>query len=680
MFLQKSQQQALIVLSTWALFAPAAQAVDRDLVDLSLEQLLEVTVVSASKFEQRGRDAPSAVQVISREEIRRHGWRTLTEALNTLPGLYASNDKVYDFLGARGFQIPGDYNTRFLLLVDGQRNNDNVYQSALTGTEAWFDLSAIERIEYIPGPGSALYGANAMFGVINVITRQGEANGLHEAGLRWSDQGGQGVNLISSQTLKGVAQDTRVFLHYSADQQGGRDLAYNDPLGQLQRADASVSPDGVAHGLDSGRNQRLMARVDRGEWSVRLIHHERTAHPSAANYITLFDDPALRVVDGGTQVSVALDRALDDHRGFYARLGYSDFYYRATYPYLDAGVGYYHNFDDTRGQVLEGELRYHWRSGAHQLVSGLEFSHDLQTRQQNFNSVPAATLGTADVDINTRTTRTSLFVQDAWQVDKAWLLSLGLRLDRTSTQDTRSSPRLGVIWQPAPDWTVKFLTGRAYRSPNAYESQFGNGVTYVNNPSLQPETIRTTEGVLEWRRDERSRWQFSLYENQLDKLVQQVDSNGSGALQFQNKGSTRIQGFELGLEQKHASGLQWRASLAHNQASSSEFTTVDNSPTWIAKASASAPLFHDAMLLAGELQLIGPRNYVWNATPYAVPTEVLANVTATFPTRSAKGWQAQLRISNLFNRRIEHPASAEIPSPTVPQPGRGLSATVSYAF
>jgi iron complex outermembrane receptor protein len=232
---------------TWA--AQATQAAEADLSDLSLEQLLEVKVVSASKFEQRGRDAPSAVQVISREEIRRHGWRTLTEALNTLPGMYVSNDKAYDFQGARGFQITGDYNTRFLLLVDGQRNNDNIYQSAMTGTEGWLDLSAVERIEYIPGPGSALYGSNAMFGVINIITRQGDTAGITEVGVRLSGHYGNGVNLVSSKTIKGAEQDTRLFMQYSVDNKPGRDLSYGDPLGQLLRFDGSVSPDGVAHAL-----------------------------------------------------------------------------------------------------------------------------------------------------------------------------------------------------------------------------------------------------------------------------------------------------------------------------------------------------------------------------------------------------------------------------------------------
>ena len=679
MSISESRRRALTLLSTLALTAQVTQAAEVDLADLSLEQLLEVKIVSASKFAQRGRDAPAAVQVISGEEIRRHGWRTLTEALNTLPGLYASNDKAYGFQGARGFQITGDYNTRFLLLVDGQRNNDNIFQSAMTGTEGWIDLSAIERIEYIPGPGSALYGSNAMFGVINIITRQGDAAGITELGVRLSGLYGNGVNLVSSQTIKGVEQDTRLFLQYSADNKPGRDLAYGDPLGQLVRAGGSVSPDGVAHGLDYGRNQHLMARIDRGEWSVRLISHERTLHPSAANYLTLFDDSDLTVNGAGTQISASVDHALSEHSSIYARLGYSDFIYRAVYPYLDAGLARYHNLDDVHGRMLDGELRYQWRGDAHHLVTGVEFSRDLLANQKNFNSVPAAGLGTIDVDINTPISRSALYVQDGWQLNAAWMLNVGLRLDSATGQDSTSSPRLGVIWQAAPDWTVKLLAGRAYRSPNAYESQFAS-MQYLNNPSLRPETIRSAEGVVEWRRFEGSRWQVSLYRNDIDNLIQQVDVDGTGTLQFRNAGNTHILGAELGLEQKYAGGAQWRASLALNKADSRVSTSVGNSPSWIAKASGSTPVFGNAMVLAGELQLIGPRDYPWNATPYSVPTEVLANLSATFPNVLVKGWSGQLRIHNLFDRTINHPASPEIPAPLLPQPGRQLSATLSYAF
>jgi iron complex outermembrane receptor protein len=675
----ESRPLALTVLWALALVAQAGYVTATDLSDLSLEQLLEVKVVSASKFEQRGRDAPSAVQVISHEEIRRHGWRTLTEALNTLPGIYASTDKGYDFQGARGFQITGDYNTRFLLLVDGQRNNDNIYQSAMTGTEGWLDMSAVERIEYIPGPGSALYGSNAMFGVINIITRQGEAPEMAEVALRLSGLYGNGVNVVSSQTIKGTEQDTRLFLQYSADNKLGRDLAYSDPLGQLVLASGSVSSDGVARGLDSGHNQHLMARLDRGELSVRLISHERTTHPSSANYYAVFDDPAMTLIDGGTQISASLDHAFNDDSRLYVRLGYSDFLYRGVYPYLDAGIGYYHNLDEVPGRVLDGELRYQWRGQSQHLVIGTELSRDLLANQKNFNSVPAAALGVVDVNINSPVTRRALFAQGEWQLDPAWQLSLGLRLDSASGQDGTRSPRLGVIWQAAPDWTVKLLAGRAYRSPNAYESQFA-AMNYLSNPNLKAETIRSTEGVLEWRSFESSRWQFSLYQNQLDQLIQQVEIDGTGVFQFQNIGNICIHGAELGLEQTYASGVQWRASLSLSQASSSLGSSVDNSPGWIAKASGSTPLLGAAMVLAGELQWVGPRDYHWNATPYLVPTEVLANLTATFPHVLTKGWSGQLRISNLFNRSIAHPASAEILSPLVPQPGRQLNATLSYAF
>ena len=668
-----------IALSVLAWTAQDSWSAQVDLADLSIEQLLQVTVVSASKFEQRGRDAPSAVQVITREEIRRHGWRTLTEALNTLPGLYASNDKAYDFLGTRGFQIAGDYNSRFLLLVDGQRNNDNIYHSALSGTEGWLDMSVIERIEYIPGPGSALYGSSAMFGVINVITRRGDGPGQSEVDLRLSGRYGNGVNLVNSQTIKGTDQDTHVFLQYSADNKAGRNQTYSDPLGQLLRADASVSPDAVAHGLDSGRNQHLMARIDRGEWSVRLIHHERTLHPSAANYLSVFDDPSLSVIDSGTQISVSIDHRLNEQRSLYVRLGYSDFIYRGVYPYLDAGIGYYRNQDEGQGQVVDGELRYQWHGLAHRMVTGVEFSRDILARQKNFNSVPAASLGTVDVNINSPITRIGLFAQDEWQLNPAWLLNLGVRADSVSDQDTSTSPRLAVIWQAAADWTAKLIAGRAYRSPNAYESRY-SALYYLNNPNLKPETIRSTEGVLEWRSNKGSRWQFSLYRNQIDNLIQQVEVAGTGNLQFQNIGNTSIHGAELGLEQHNDGGAQWRASLALNHASNSIATSVDNGPTWIAKASGSTPLFGDAMTLAGELQLVGPREHLWNATPYSVPTEILANVTANFPKMLVKGLSGHLRISNLFNRGIFHSASTEMLFPLVPQPGREFIATLSYVF
>jgi iron complex outermembrane receptor protein len=651
----------------------SAQAAPIDLTELSLEQLLTVEVSSASKYSQLSVDAPSAVQVITREDIRLYGWRTLTEALVSLPGIYANNDRAYDFLGARGFQIPGDYNTRFLLLIDGQRNNDNIYQSALTGSEDWLDMSVVERIEYIPGPGSAIYGSNAMFGVINVITRGAGKDAQSQVGAYVSRLGLSGVNAMTSRTIA----DTGLVLQYSAEHQSGRDQTYTDPAGLLLRADGSAAADGIAHGLDNGNNRHVMMRVDHKEWSFKLINHERTVTPSSAPYLTVFDDASLQITDGGTQLTASVQHDISSTSSVYARLGYTDWYYRATYPYL-AGAGYYHNYDDTHGQILDGEFRYQLHIGDHILLTGLELSHDLQARQHNYYSIDPALLGAAEVNINPLVQRNSLFIQDEWRINPAWLLSLGLRLDQTTGYENKRSPRLGLIWQPNSAWTAKILAGRAYRLSNAYESQFGDGLNYLNNPNLQPETISTTEAVLEWLSKEQMRWQFSLFDNRLDNLIEQADT-GAG-LQFQNSGWVRVQGAELGMEKITASSLKLRASISANHAHNYLGTEQGNSPSWTGKASVSTPVFDHKAYLTAEVIATGSRSYTWNAMPYDVRNEVLANATVTFPDLFAKGLQAQLRITNLFDRDVQHPASAEMPTPTVPQNGRNLLAKLDYAF
>ena len=112
--------------------------------------------------------------IVTAGEIKRYGYRTLADILRSVRGFFVTYDRNYDYVGVRGFGRPGDYNSRVLLLVDGHRINDNVYDTASIGTEFPVDVDLIDRMEIIPGPSSSLYGNNAFFGVINIITRKGE--------------------------------------------------------------------------------------------------------------------------------------------------------------------------------------------------------------------------------------------------------------------------------------------------------------------------------------------------------------------------------------------------------------------------------------------------------------------------------------------------------------------------
>lgn len=658
--------------------AQTVRAEQADLTELSLEQLMQVEVTSASKHLQSSKDAPSAVQVITREDIRLHGWRTLTEALVSLPGMYASSDRAYDYLGARGFLIPGDYNTRFLLLIDGQRNNDNIYQQAVIGGEGWLDMAMVERIEYIPGPGSAIYGSNAMFGVINVITRKADSVSQSQVGTYVSKLGQTGVSVMTGGTKDG----TGLIFQYSAEHQAGRDLTYSDPLGNLQLADGSTATDTTAHGLDTGNNRRMMVRVDHDELSLKLINHKRTLRPSSAPYWTVFNDPSIEVLDEGTQLSATLQHELSEHSSIYARLGYTDWSYQGTYPSAAdplALTPYYRNYDDVRGRILDGEFRYRLKSGAHQLLGGTEFSRDLEASQVNSYSIDPALLTAANANINLLMHHSSLFVQDEWSLGQAWMLNLSLRLDQATASDSRYSPRAGLIWQPDPSWTAKLLTGRAFRNPNAYESQFTDGVNYLSNPGLQAETITTTEGVLEWLGMDQTRLQVSLYENKLDHLIRQVDTGGL-VFQYQNGAGVKVQGLELGVEKTTAADLKVRASVSTSRPQSTQGTRLGNSPSWMAKAAASTPILGHTAHLAAEVQAISNRSYIWGLAQYHTGVQVVTNATVTFPNVLTKGLQLQLRAANLFNRSLQHPAAEEMPVAAIPQNGRNLTASVEYAF
>ena len=150
-----------------------AQSSSSDLADASFEQLANMKVYTASKHLQSGVDAPSSITVVTADEIQRHGYRTLASVLQSVRGFFITYDRNYSSVGVRGFARPGDYNTRILLLVDGHRLNDNLYDEAMLGTEFPVDINLIQQIEIIRGPASSLYGSNALFAVINVITKRG---------------------------------------------------------------------------------------------------------------------------------------------------------------------------------------------------------------------------------------------------------------------------------------------------------------------------------------------------------------------------------------------------------------------------------------------------------------------------------------------------------------------------
>ena len=124
---------------------------------MSLDQLLDAEVVyAASRRIQTLREAPSAVSVVTAADIRAHGYRTIAEALRSLPSFYVTEDRRYSFVGVRGFNRPGDYGARILLLLNCLRSNDALYEQAYVGQDFIVDIDLVERIEVVRGPSAAI--------------------------------------------------------------------------------------------------------------------------------------------------------------------------------------------------------------------------------------------------------------------------------------------------------------------------------------------------------------------------------------------------------------------------------------------------------------------------------------------------------------------------------------------
>ena len=349
---------------------------------MSIEELMDVridTVYGASKRTQSLAEAPASVTVVTAEEIRRYGYRTLADILRSAPGFYINYDRTYHFIGTRGFRRPGDYDSRILLLIDGHRVNENVGDSPMLGTQFPLDVDLIEKVEIIRGPGSSLYGSNAVLAVVNVMTRRGAS----VQGLELSGQTG------SFDTRKGritygnrLQNDVELLLSASTYNSDGPELYFEE-------FDTPDTYDGRVRN-DDDQFDNLVAHVSWGDFSLLLAHTGREKGIPTGAWDTVFGDPRTRVWDDTTLVGLTYARALSERYALRARVAYSHYNYdgRYAYDYSEEGDEPYVvlNHDYWKGRWWEGELQV---TGSpilgHTMTAGVEMRYNVRQDQANWD-------------------------------------------------------------------------------------------------------------------------------------------------------------------------------------------------------------------------------------------------------------------------------------------------------
>ena len=631
------------------LLATAAHAQAPDLSRLSLEDLLDVDIVTASRFQQRVADAPSVVQVITAEDIRAHGWRTLAEALDSLPGLYVSDTGLYTYLGARGLLRAGDYDTRFLLLVNGHRINDPVYSQSPVGAEFPLDLALVERIEFAPGPGSAVYGSNAFFGVINVLTREPDTYGHGQLRAAAGNHGTTDLQL----TVPVSAGQGRTLLSVRAFDTEGRTLRFP--------AFADTPTGGVVRDQDSERVRQVFVQHARDGLSLQLVAGDRRKDDPVAPYEQTFAAPGAQVQDRWIAFGATLARPLGERVEASARLDVIDYRYVGDYVYGSAPT--YLNRDIASGVSVVAGGQVVARIGArHTFVAGAEAQWDRGVVQRNFDVSPRATY----LDSRQHMTSGGVFVDDEFRMSDAWRLNAGLRADRSDRGIVRLSPRLALIGTRADNRVVKLIVGQAYRSPNAYERYYqvdSDESAQLANPSLNAEHVQTAELFYSRSVGAHSRAELSVYHYRLSDLIT-LAATGDGTLTLANAGRATSRGAELAYAYQGDGGVRLRASYAYSDVTESDTARALNAPHGIARVQASVPLAA-GWDLAMSAHHMGQRVSREGRVP--AYTTVNAHLVWDVPARPL-AWS--LGVRNLLDERYADPVGPEFLQDTVPRRGR----------
>jgi outer membrane receptor for ferrienterochelin and colicins len=650
----------LLVVGLSAGVASWAQDPPQDLSSLTIEQLMNVQVEGAALHPQTLEEAPASVSIITAEDIRKYGYRTLGEALASVRGFYTSYNRSYTTVGVRGFQLPGDYASRFLVMVNGHNMADNVLNYMLFfGPDFPIEMNLIKRIEIIRGPSSALYGSNGIFATINIITKSPDEVGPLSL---TTDIGSFGEKKAQVTAVVPIGKQAKLLISGSIFNNNGESPLF------FPEFNAPATNNGLAVRMDNEKGYHFFSNLTWRNWSVMAQFSDRDKIQPISWGNVVFNDRGTNVNDSRNFVEAAYTRELASGtlrwRTYYDSYRYQG---RADYP-LDLGDSS-SGIEDNRtlfdGKWIGTELTYRFdvaHVGA--LTVGGEGKIDLRNLQRDQDVWPASV---QYLNVSRPDRSLALFAQDERRLSDHWTLNVGARLDVSVLRQSSTSPRVALIFQPSSVWTYKFLYGRGFRNPSAFELFYGDGLSGLANPQARPEKADTFEVDMERKIGKRMRLVTAAYHYRLRDLLVGTRAE-KGLLQYQNVGKIHATGFEIEINGRLSRWLEATASYAiQKSVDDVERDTLENSPDHLAKLHFAIPLGHKFEVSSG-MQYYSARLTFGQAI---VAPVYLADLTIT-ARRLLPNFDAQFGIRNAFNRNYFDPIALDPRVDAMRQPGRAF--------
>jgi outer membrane cobalamin receptor len=480
--------------------------------------LNEQVVTTASKQAEGTSSAPALSTNLSADDLRTYGIKTLAEAIDFLSvGVATSDDLNGGEIGARGVLLTGDRGSHFLLLVDGHAVNEQVRGSAWFGIGAGVPIELIDHIEVIVGPGSVLYGSNAMLGVINVVTKRAkDFAGLHLVAeetipttLRVAGAIGEKISIGSQEgdvtgEVEYVKQNGPSF--YFFPENTGVDPFTGQP-GRYSRAPTGT---GIWGGAVAGNS--LYAEAPSGIVRVALGKTELDLRASYYRHATPtgpgdFDDSATAEAEKRASADLKHEIAVSTLLQVSAR-AYADYYdlrgdfvasRGALCPFGFITCDYSNHARGVWGG-LDLQTRWDWaRSDELVTLAGVDVrQRSLKASADVVNIDTGRSLYPAIQGLDVTDTIGGAYLQQTWAPTRDLRFNGGIRGDRDPRFSIVLSPRIAVNWNAWKGSTFKAAYAEAFRAPSWDETNNATVRRIAADP-LNPEKVRSVEASVQQR-------------------------------------------------------------------------------------------------------------------------------------------------------------------------------------
>lgn len=628
--------------------------------------------------------APSVATVVTAEDIAAMGATDLDEVLETVPGIHVARSPNHypSLYTIRG--IFSQYAPQTLVLQNGipittlfVGNKGNLWGG--------YPVEHIARIEVIRGPGSALYGADAYSGVINIITKTAAYTPGTEFGLRagsfnsrdaWIQHGGKtGPVDVAAYLRVGSSDGFKETI--VADAQTRNDA--------LNATSASLAPGQVHTGYDA-----VDANLDLGygQWRLHAGYKLRDNLETGAGIASALDpvgrSKSERITADLSWADLLFSR--DWGLGFtasylqYTQLTPTDYQLfppGATFPTGAFPNGMIGGPDTWERQLRLSAFATYAGFADHRLRFGLGHddldlykTHETRNFTYAANGAPVpvgSVVDFSDTNPFLRPQRRKvdyLYAQDEWGFAKDWALTAGVRHDRYSDVGGITNPRLALVWDAALDLTAKLLYGRAFRAPSFSESYGITNPVALGNPGLRPETNSTVEAAFSWQARRDTQVNLSFFRYAMKDIIRTVPNAiaGTGAT-YANTGAQHGRGMELEAAWDYSRTLRLTGNYSY-QKSIDETSGQDAGYAPHHRIYARADWrFAGNWLASSQINWVADRQRAAGDTRSAIPDYKTVDLTLR-TNRGKNQWGFAASARNLFNADVREPSLA--PGLTIP--------------